>query len=120
MDALLNRKEGNIYELLDHEVIMGVEDPFEEDIQLTYVCEECHHGWWEDPGEDCPICHTYQSVIIDMDRRHIECPLGDAPIGSEFWTPLSWERHWDMIEDHCDYLADQAEEAYERRHGTFI
>jgi len=119
MDSLLNRKDGNIYELLDHEVIMGVDDSVEEDIIVTFVCEECHHGWWEDPGEDCPNCHAHDSVIIDMDRRHIECPLGDAPVGSEFWTPLRWEEYWDMNEDWCDYLADLADEEYERRHSKW-
>ena len=116
MDCLLNRKVGNIFEVLECDMIIDHDVDHhdvdqriaEEDIIVTYVCHECYSGWWEDPGEDCPNCHSYESVIVDMDRRHIECPHGNAPLGSEFWTPCRWEVYWNEIEDRCDYLANEA------------
>tara|TARA_Y100000389_G_scaffold192566_1_gene220167 strand:- start:1377 stop:1754 length:378 start_codon:yes stop_codon:yes gene_type:complete len=81
----------------------------------TYVCEECFAGWWDDPGSTCPLCKTSYSITKDFDRRCIECPNSDAPCGSEFWLPYHWESYWSQIEEHCDYIADQADTAYERR-----
>jgi|SaaInlV_100m_DNA_2_1039680.scaffolds.fasta_scaffold01307_11 hypothetical protein len=60
MDYLLNRKVGNIFEVLESDMIIDHDADLrmaEEDIIVTFVCHECYSGWWEDPAEDCPNCH---------------------------------------------------------------